>query len=201
MKYVWLSAAVLAAVVVSGLLVSFSRPLEPMTRIDAVVVYPDGAEVATTWWRVGLILGRSESAESLVVYREPELWVVDLPRRTGLHVVDPGPSFGFHLPVIGLVANPDPQAALTGLEIGAERLFMEARGVRPIAGRYLYRDPESGIEAELQVDPLAGTPRRIELRSEAGRLVTIHYQGVQTGLPVEMGLFQAPGGVSLSEAR
>jgi len=189
------------ALVVLVLFTGYSQPLTPMVRISGTVVYPGGAEIDTTWWRVGVILARSQSASELVVYREPEVWLVDRGSAQGSHLTDPGPRFGFHMPVSSLRGDLKLSGALLGLELGQEREFMAAQGVKPqrigvapAVTHYLYRDSETGVIADLEVDE-AGLPVRIALRQAGVELVSVVYDSYQTGLPVNEKLFDPPEGV------
>jgi len=189
---------------------SFSQPVEPMTHIEGAVVYPDGGRVATRWWRVGQVMARTEAGESgpgrpceeLVVYREPEIWMADLVRGRGRHVVDPGPSFGFHLPVAAYRGDLSWPAAILALEVGQEVEFLAAHGARlhPNPGRSGtlaagWTDPGSGIRAEVVTTSL-GRPLEVTLASGQGVLLTLAYDRFDRGLAPDPALFEPPAGVS-----
>ncbi len=193
----------LAALAAAGLLAGFSRPLEPMTRIAGTVVYPGGEPVPMLWWRVGHILARTEGPE-LVVYREPELWLVGAPG-SAYHLVDPGPSYGFHLPVVAYRGDLTWRGELLGLEVGREREFMDAHGVQPRGElnderAYVWADG-SGLEAVLTVEAASGVPLRVEICEGGPNLLALVYREYLTGLPVDAALFEPPADAVFAPAR
>lgn len=192
-----------------ALLMSFSRPLETMTRISGAVIYPNGLSISTTWHRVGLILARVDEEpltfdgvtyQTRVVYQEPEIWVLDVPRLTGQHIVDPGPSFGYHQAVVAYRGDLNWKSELVGLEVGREKEFMETRGIVAMDNVYRYQDGETGFTAVLTVDD-EGTPERVELLSESEVLITLVYDRYETGLPLDMELFAPPQGYQITDPK
>jgi len=185
-------------------LVAFSRPPEPMTRIVGEAVYPDGQTIPFTWWRVGFILARVEGM-GLNIYREPENWTIDaegVPRR---YAVDPGPSLGFHVPVIAYEDDPDFGTELVYFEVAMERDFMTGRKIEPESGpgegqrTYRWTDPENCKEALLVVSAESGLPLRAEIRDGGTAKVVLVYREYVTGLPVDFNLFAPPEGLVFPE--
>jgi hypothetical protein len=180
--------------ILCGGLTSFSAPLEPVTRVRGTLLYPDGTQVPMTWWRSGGVLARVEGPD-LVVYREPEVWLVG---KGGVarHLVDPGPSLGFHLPLVLYRGDLTWPQDVLGLEIGKEAEFVRDQGLAAEPGtdgqqNYLYQ--KDGIEVRLEF--AGGRPVGVEIRRDGAWVLRLDYGDYETGLPVTWSLFEPPPGV------
>jgi len=163
-----------------------------MVRVTGHLEYPEGLIVPVTWWRVGFVLGRADEPGSRVVYREPDLWMVDHTSGASQHLVDPGPSLAFHLPVVLYRGDRSWPLEAQALEIGRERTFFLERGVPWLAGAYRYRVPGSTVELVAQFAQPEGVPSRVEVWDGTRQELVVVYDRYETGLAVDATLFEDP---------
>jgi hypothetical protein len=181
-----------------------------LTRIVTRSVGPDiqlGSFRAQpmTLYRKGELYLRNEEApdpdqrvHALTIVSEPDIWMVNRVDMTGRHVVDPGPIFVAHAPI---VAGQGVPAAFMELEFGCEAAFAMGRGRE--AGVRMVADKSARIYA-LQVGDRRleilltdrGTPAEVAYYQGARTVLTIRYDAYETGLPDDPTLFQKPAGVT-----
>src|SRR4029077_9853452 len=104
--------------------------------------------------------------------RETDAWIINLADKTGQHMLDPGPTFNAHLPII-VVPKPNGQVEAADkefedLNFGDEVRFFnqhKARdlGLRTVDGKECkaYSIKSGGREAVLLVQP--GTEKPVQL--------------------------------------
>jgi hypothetical protein len=117
-------------------------------------------------YRLGDGKMRSEEADDparhlhqLAVIAEPNFWMVNLSDNTGVHAVDPGPTFSTHAPVfVGAKVSP----RITELEFGCEAEFIKANAMRPVRAEQV--DGES-----YQVYRLDGDGDAVEILEKSGK--------------------------------
>jgi hypothetical protein len=87
-------------------------------------------------WRVGDTLLRFEDAPNpetkehvLSIVAEPNIWVIDRNTNKGQHVVDPGPSFKVHFPLLASELS----TKIRELEFGGELEYFRKNGARELA--------------------------------------------------------------------
>ena len=162
-----------------------------------------------TLYRQGERFLRSEEAADpeqkqhlLVVVAEPDIWFVNRADRTGRHVVDPGPSYVAHAPI---VAGQGVPAAFTELEFGCEAAFARSRGreggARAVAGReariHVLQEGDRRLEILLAPD---NNPLEVAYYEGARTVLMIRYDVYETGLPDNPALFRRPEGFTFQEA-
>ena len=161
-----------------------------------------------TLYRQGERFLRSEEAADpernlhmMVVVAEPDIWFVNRADRTGRHVVDPGPSYIAHAPI---VAGQGVPAAFTELEFGCEAAFARARGreagARAVGGReariHVLQEGDRRLEILLGAD---NKPVEVVYYEGARTVLMIRYDAYETGLPDNPALFRKPEGITLQE--
>lgn len=120
-----------------------------------------------TLYRLGDRYGRLEepfnakdNVHLLVVVSEPDIWMANLVDMSGQHLVDPGPTFEFHAPILDAVES----AFWRQLEFGCEEPFMKAVGARAeeaSPGTFSYTHSAEGTTVNLVVAD--GKPQRIDI--------------------------------------
>ncbi|HYK04792.1 MAG TPA: hypothetical protein VE974_23770 [Thermoanaerobaculia bacterium] len=112
-------------------------------------------------------------------------------------MVDPGPSFGFHAPIL-----PDLESTFwRHFELGCEVPFMKAVGAAPRetpAGGRLYVHSAEGMTARLFVDK-NDIPLRVEMLKGQEPFITLVYSVFEQLLDAPKDLFEKPSGVKFEE--
>ena len=134
----------------------------------------------------------------LTIVAEPDIWMINLMDQTGKHLVDPGPIFVAHAPI---VAGQGVPAVFQELEFGCEAAFVRARGreagVRTVDGKtariYALQAGDQRLEV-LLID--RGVPAEVAYYRGARTVLTIRYDAFEMGLPDDPTLFQKPAGVT-----
>jgi hypothetical protein len=146
----------------------------------------------------------SQGLHLLIVMDSPDVWFVNRADKTGRHIVDPGPTFDVHAPIINLQGLPEELAAL---EYGCEAEYLRQRGSTParevtVAGvKAAVHQVESGPHQVELTMTQAGRPLTISY-SQAGRLLfAIAYDRYEPGLPLDATLFTRPESVTYTEER
>ena len=162
-----------------------------------------------TLYRQGERFLRSEEAADsernlhmMVVVAEPDIWFVNRADRTGRHVVDPGPSYIAHAPI---VAGQGVPAAFAELEFGCEAAFARARGreagARGVGGReariHVLQEGDRRLEILLAPD---NNPLEVAYYEGARTVLMIRYDVYETGLPDNPVLFRKPEGFTFQDA-
>ncbi len=134
----------------------------------------------------------------IMIVAEPDIWVVNLMDKTGKHMVDPGPTFVAHAPI---VAGQGVPPAFMELEFGCEAAFARARGreagVRTVSDKTarIYALQEGDRRLEILLTD-GGVPAEVAYYQGAQTILTIRYDAYETGLPDDPALFQKPAGVT-----
>ena len=157
-----------------------------------------------TLYRLGEKYGRMEEKPNpetglhlLVVVNEPDLWMVNLADKTGQHVVDAGPTFVFHAPVLGDIKS----EYWNNFEYGCEVPFM--RAAKPVrrtvneAGNTVYEHTAEGITASLTASP-EDIPRRMTITTDEGSFSFV-YDVFEQLDNADTTLFTRPPGIAWTE--
>ena len=177
---------IIAALLVSAQAWAADCTPEQLVRIRFSTLLPGGnpqsfAAQPKTLYRQGAKYGRIEElpdllrgVHQLIVVSEPDIWVVNLAKRTGQHLVDPGPTFFFRAPLMTEKGSP----FFTGLEFGCEIDYVKATGATQTrtgngAAQYL---ATQGTES-IVVSTTAGTDRvdSVRFMRDGKEVVTIRY--------------------------
>jgi hypothetical protein len=155
-----------------------------------------------TLYRLGDKLGRMEEMPNpetglhlLVVVNGEDIWMVNRNDRAGEHSIDPGPSIGFHAPVISSVDS----EYWRDFEMGCEIAFMTAAGatVSETPAGKVYEHSKENITARLFTDK-SGIPARVQF-SGAGNDFAVVYKSFEEVPDAPRDLFAKPAGVTFTE--
>ncbi|HEY3449648.1 MAG TPA: hypothetical protein VGK67_25060 [Myxococcales bacterium] len=182
-----------------------ARNVSPSVPRDSFAAQPK------TFYRSGTRYGRVEEApdrehgiHGLFVVDEPKAWMINLATKTGRTIVDPGPTFVFHAPII--LRNKGEKAPPL-LEFGLEPEFLKehaATASKVTVGKREHAALTATVEGyrvTLLTDPSSKTPRRITVEREGKVVCEYEYLEHRRDLPLQPELFSPPEGIALSEAR
>ena len=89
-----------------------------------------------TLYRLGETYGRSEEVpdpdlklHGLMVIAEPKVWMINLWDKTGRLIIDPGPTYGFHAPILS-PGERNQATPLPDFEFGTEYDFLRSHGAQ-----------------------------------------------------------------------
>ena len=165
-------------------------------RAEPITLYRQGSR----FLRMEEAADPEQKLHLLSVVAEPDVWVVNRMDMTGRHMVDPGPVFNAHAPIVTGTGVP---ALFAELEFGCEAQFTRTRareaGTRPVQGKsariYALQQGDRRLEVLLSD---AGTPVEVAYYEGAKAALVIRYDLFQTGLPDDPALFRKPEGVTFS---
>jgi len=161
-------------------------------------------------YRLGNGKSRSEEADDpaqhihqVFVTDEPNTWLADLDDGTGLHVVDPGPTFFTHSPeFIGDGVSP----RLTQLEFGCEADFIKDNALSPIRVEQVegesydvYRLDANGDAVEILKKHDKTTPTFTRYFRAQKLLLAWRYDLYETELKSDSSLFAPLAGIKYEE--
>jgi len=139
----------------------------------------------------------------IIVVSEPDIWFVNQFTRTGQHIVDPGPTFEVHAPVLDNVSG-----VLGELEFGCESDFARSHAPKPErtisfangpAEVRLIKDGDRTLE--LLFRPGGATPLRATYSEPGKPIVVLRFVTYETGLAFDSKLFERLEGYAYSEER
>lgn len=205
--------AILASLAASPVLAQACAPAT-LTKVVTRSVGPDvvrgsfAAEPVTLYRKGERFLRLEESPDParrvhlLSVVAEPDIWFVNRMDGTGRHMVDPGPVFTAHAPI---VVGPGVPPMFNELEFGCEAAFAKTRareaGTRPVLGKpaRIHALQQGDRRLEILLSD-AGVPVEVAYYEGAKAVLVIRYDVFQTGLPDNPDLFRKPDGVTYQEA-
>lgn len=163
-------------------------------RAQPVVLYRKGAGLL----RIEEAADPAQKLHLMTVVAAPDIWSVNRFDGTGRHMVDPGPSYDVHAPILTGSGVP---AKFSELEFGCEAAFAKGRGYeagsRLIEGRTarIFAMTEGRDRLEILLSARDEPVEVAYYQGERARL-TIRYDLFQSGLPDDPALFVRPEGVS-----
>ncbi len=166
-----------------------------------------------TLYRLGTTYGRSEEQpdprrrlHGLVIVAEPKVWMINRISKTGRLLLDPGPSYDFHAPVIpaaaGTADNP-----LDGLEFGMEYDFMAAHQATSTTATVKGKTYDQltvtrgDHEITLLSRPGTRTPFRLTVARGPAVLAEYEYDEYLTDLAPQMDLFEPPADITILDEK
>ncbi len=184
--------------------------------LTRIVLRNEGPDIPATsfaakekiFYRQGEFEGRVEEApdppqhlQGTIIVNGKDCWLVNLWDNTAKHMVDPSPDHSFHAPILP-AEKPDQPAPWPGFELGREVEFMEGHGVKPTPKNdaLVYSHADGGYSVDLQVDAKSKIPLRVDI-THAGKWVLGLVYVFYATLPPDESLFQAPTGVTITEAK
>src|SRR5262249_27748599 len=88
--------------------------------------------------RVEEELDREQGIQGRFITNEPDIWIVNLVTKTAQHIVDHGPTFNFHAPIVWtpkIHGQPELGAEFKELDFGKELQFFRERGALDLGQR------------------------------------------------------------------
>jgi hypothetical protein len=141
-------------------------------------------------------LNPKDNVHLTVIISEPDVWMINLADMTGQHVVDPGPTFEFHAPVLDAVES----RFWRQFEFGCEVPFMKAAGAQvDEAGENTTRYSLSREDATVILTVVSGKPARVEIQ-KSGSNFAIRYLTYEMLPDASADLFKKPENVRFAEA-
>lgn len=193
-----------------------------MTKIVSRIIsdsIPEGsfASKPKTLYRAGNKYSRTEeeldaenNIHALLIVNEPDTWMINLADKTARHIVDPGPTFNFHAPIVWVPARngqAEENKDFKDLEYGNEVEFFRRHNPK-IAGRPVAAGNTSKAlsikkgarEFVLLLSP-DNKPSQLDVLKNDKIEYSIRYLSYETNLPFEKSLFEPPKGLKISEAK
>jgi hypothetical protein len=147
--------------------------------------------------------------KALTIANGPDIFIMNLWSKTGLHVIDQSPTCFFKAPIVLQAplfppSEKEKMVASISFEIGREMTYMEGKGIKPVPGSFrgrdadLYRSDANGLTLTLYTEPKASLPIGVSVFDGKTELVTITYDEYDSNLPADRSLFWPPPGVQLS---
>jgi hypothetical protein len=141
----------------------------------------------------------------LMVVAEPDIWFVNLYDSTGIHALDPGPTFYTHASVIPFPSLPK---KLQGLEYGCEAEYIAANAPTPSRKEQVgaetfdvYRIVDGTDAVEILERPGAAIPVYARYYDKDGLSLALRYDRYETGLADDPTLFAPPPGIKFSDPK
>ncbi len=208
--------SLLATVFVSLICLATSSAQETMTKI----VFRDGgkgiekgsfAEQPKTLYTLGKEKGRLEEAldsaqglHGLVVVNGKDCWILNRVTKTGRHIIDPGPTNDFHVPLVPPTKEKEPPP-FGDFEMGREIAFMTKHHVEPKTiqqdGKSLdhYEYAQDGYVLQLDVSQEKGTPVMICVVKDKVEVARLFYLEYVQSIPADPTLFVPPADFKISD--
>jgi hypothetical protein len=199
------SAAQAAACAPEKMMRIVTRNLTPGVNPDSfagqpLTLYRQGAR----YMRTDEAPDRPQGLHLSIVIAEPDLWLVNRIDRSGKHMVDPGPTFEVHAPIVSGEGIP---LELSELEFGCEADFVRSRAPQAV-GRVRIGQVEASIHrleiGEHRLDVAMGPdarPLRVTYERAGAPQLVVGYDAYETALPFDPKLFSRPEGFTYTEER
>lgn len=169
------------------------------------------SRVPKTLYRYKSGYGRVEEAynpesnlQLLIVTNEPHVWMANLASRTGVYVLDPGPTYYFRARLFGdaMVES----ALIRHLEFGCEIAWLKAAGAAERATKHPELKEAQGLEYSEGKEKVilyhrSGNPLRLELIRDGKVIFGLDYLVYEPDLKFEQKLFDKPAGIAFENAR
>lgn len=152
--------------------------------------------------------------KNLIIVNQPDIWVIDSRKKQGVHMVNPGPDFTVHNPILG----PHGPQELFGFGYGREmRFFAEAAtkhriGIHSFAFRDLGFKKIEGTGCDVQeirsgdyrvvmnVVHAKQIPQSIEIFLDDTSVIRLEYIRYEKDIPFDESLFKPPEGMPITES-
>jgi hypothetical protein len=189
-----------------------------VARLDAPKVTEGSfAAMPKAMYRAGTRYCRIEESSDnehgihgLIIFNEPDEWLINLLTKTGKHLTDPGPTFNCRLPIFVNVEDiksaADVNKPLMGLEFGRERAFFVERGATPTQGPTLQGKPTRVYTVRIADSQLflftnGDSERPVAVARQRGNTQETYWFGEYEEIPFDAKLFARPEGVNIEEVR
>jgi hypothetical protein len=159
----------------------------------------------------GLTYARAEEEDDpeqhihgLTICVEPDIWMINLDAMQGRHIVDPGPTFEVHNPLI----EPDAPGDLPSLEMGKEVEFFQQHSAtrlnpQTIDGQQCeaLEYKESNYRVVLNIRADTHKPFQLDVFKDDKLDFSIRYMSYEKDIPFDASLFAPPSNVVITEAK
>jgi hypothetical protein len=163
-----------------------------------------------TLYRFGKKYGRIEEApdsvlkiHGLIIVDEPDAWMINLITKTGVHMVDSGPTYEFHDLIVSPHAKTQAEfRTFTSLPINKFQFGKEVEFLKTYKAEKLSDHYELIIDGyTIELFPKAGTEIPYQLKIFKGEplISYLQYDEYKTDLPLDLSLFAPPPGIKISE--
>lgn len=177
----------------------------------------------TTLYRIGIKYNRIEESpdavlriHGLIISDEPDGWMINLMDKSGIHMIDGGPTYEVH---DSIVSPPDPnesqaqfqsftKSRISGFEFGHEMEFLRKNKAKTsgplLIGRVACDRYELTIDdyaIEMFVKSGTEIPYWLRVTKERTEIRCLQYDFYKADLPPDFSLFKPPVGIKISEAR
>lgn len=136
-----------------------------------------------------------------LIVHEPDVWFLNLAEMKADHIVDSGPTYTAHAPIV-------PVDGLEGLEFGSELSFMERHQARPseaftcrVGACRRRQIVAQGHTVTLVTAVPDERPVQISVQPPDGGATAFEYDAYEKGLDLAPQLFQLPGAVEVRERK
>lgn len=140
--------------------------------------------------------------QMLIICNPPDNWMIDLLIRTGRHIVDPGPTFVAHSPIV----TDRGASAVQSPEFGQEMDFFQKHnatslGIQLLDGqRYEASQLTIGnYKYVLYVSLDTHQPYQLDIFKDGKADFSVRYLSYETGLPFDASLFKPPTGIQMTD--
>ncbi len=158
-------------------------------------------------------LGRLEEAfdpainlQQVVIANGKDDWMINLADKTGLHIIDPGPTYNLYVPIVPPdPSTPNTKPPIEDFQIGHEFEFMAAQKIsakrvtKDNKPADLYECLREGYTLDFYVDPLTSIPTETRVLKDGKLLTRLIYLEYYRALTPDLSLFQPPPDVKISE--
>jgi len=193
-----------------------------MTKIVSRIIsnsVPEGsfASKPKTLYRAGSKYSRTEeeldaenNLHALLIVNEPDTWMINLADKTARHVVDPGPTFNFHAPIVWTPSRdgqPEENKDFKDLEYGNEVEFFRRHSAsvagRRVAGGSTFKalSIKKGAREFLLLLSPGDKPHQLDVLKNGKIEYSVRYLSYETNLPFEKSLFEPTKGLKITEAK
>lgn len=190
---------------------------EPMVKVvfraEGQQIPPDSfAAKAKTLYIWKSTMGRVEEMpdlknhlQGLIIANGKDIWQINLMDKTGRHIIDPGPTYDFYVPII----PPEKSSTtppLRDFQIGRELAYMTSQKVvsklvtKDSKSLILYQCVREGYELSFYVSTSTGAPTESDVYKNGKLISRLVYLEYKSALDPDPSLFQPPPDVTITEA-
>lgn len=194
------SESLVARLPESKMIKAVIRETTPGIALDPIRLKPK------TFYRVGSKAWRIQKSSSarvdlITLVKEPDIWIIQMPDKDGIHFVGPYP-INYFFPSI---QSSDGQIRLRGLQLGTEVLFMQTMKAKQQPIRHENKEcvefsvDTDSVKAELICETNGLIPLRLTVYQEDRMIYQHLYDEYRADLKPDPSLFEVPGDVKISE--
>lgn len=140
---------------------------------------------------------------NLIIVSQPDIWVIDGKKKQGNHMINPGPDFTVHNPILG----PEGPQELFDFEYGRELGFFENSqatdlGLKEINGVGCdVQELRSGdYRIVMNLTRSRKIPHSIEIFLNGRAVIRLEYITYERDLPFDSSLFRPPNGIVIADS-